>query len=509
MDYFSPCELTPAGTLKTAEGEFITASIDKTTIQTHDKKSTAYAKGLLNVTTHRIVWTDARRTRAIHANLSSLSGSSPTEDKSSPLRARVLLRYGRGVRINFESKTGARDRDRFVIAVNEACARKEWQRIAQQKAKEAAEREKMGDYVPRRAGVGGVQDRVRMQNAQRRDAINSGFASIDQLREQAEDLMKIAGLFRMKKDSSGEDNELLNMMAEMGIESPVTKELTGGNVAVYREQLSRQLSQFLRVAVVRVGGIMTLTDAYCLTMRNRASTELVSPEDFRAACEGFRRLKLGIEVKRLESGVLALWVDCSKDSSGAQSLLDMALKENSITALDVVRTRHIPIQRALAMLKEAEALGFLARDETTDGLRFFVNGFYHPVNNETKGDGPAADGGHLGRADLLRGLLADAENGGRGHLLEVDRSDELGKRGHGGRGGARRGAAGEEGGGEEEVNWRGGGGVYGEAGDVGWQSAQGGRRKGGEGCGSSRCGRGCVDAWTRGQGVRREVVVVK
>ncbi|CAN8076484.1 unnamed protein product [Agarophyton chilense] len=384
MEHFSPCELTAAGTLKTVEGEYTTASIEKTTLQTHDKKSTPFVKGLLNVTTHRIVWTDGRRTQAISAKLSSLPFSSPTEDKSSPLRARILLRYGRGVRVLFESKTGAHDRDRCISAVTGACTRKEWDRIAEQKAKEALERERMGDYVSRRAGLSGVQDRVRMQNLERREAINSGFSSIDKLREQAGDLMKIAGLFRTK-ESSGEDNELLSMMAEMGIESPVTKELTGGNVAVYREELSRQLLGFLRMAVLRVGGMMTLTDAYWVTMRNRATTELVSPEDFRAACEAIGRMKAGVQLRRLESGVLALWIDSSKDSTGAQSLLDMVMKENSITALDVVRKRHIAVQRALAMLKEAEALGYLARDETTDGLRFFANGFAVLLRNSRLG----------------------------------------------------------------------------------------------------------------------------
>ncbi|PXF42895.1 Vacuolar protein-sorting-associated protein 36 [Gracilariopsis chorda] len=375
MEHFTTCELTQAGTLATLEGEYTTASIDKVTLVTHDKKATPHVKGLLTVTTHRVVWTDPTRRRAIAAPLTALPSSLQVVDKSNPLRARVIINFGRGVRVNFESRNGPRDRERFTAAVQDACARKEWKRIAEQKAKEAAEKERMGDYVRRRAGAGGVQDRVRMQNMQRRDAINSGFASIDQLRGQAEDLVKIARLFRSKTNSSGEDNELLNMMAEMGIESPVTKEATGGNVAVYREELSRQISHFLRKRVLTVGGLMTLTDAYCLTMRNRASTELVSPEDFRAACGAFGRLKLGIEVRRLESGVLAVYIDSTKDRSGAQALCDMAMEMTSITALDVMQKRHMPIQRALAMLREAEALGYLARDETTDGLRFFPNGF--------------------------------------------------------------------------------------------------------------------------------------
>lgn len=374
MDTFISCNLTPAGTFATLEGEYVTASIDKVSLQTHDKTSTPHIRGLLNVTTHRIVWTNSSRTTAIAAPLTSLSPSVQVEDKSSPLHSRVLLNFGRGVRVLFDSKT-TRDRQRFITAVRDAYVKKEWKRIAQQKAKEAAEQAKMGEYIPRRPGINAVQNRIRMHNDQRAQVINTGFVSIDQLRSQAEDLIKIAALFRTKTNSAGEDNELLNMMADMGIQSPVTKHITGGNVSVYREQLARQVSYFLRQPVLKLGGIITLTDAYCLTMRNRATTELVSPEDFREACKAFERLNLGIRLISLESDVLALSIDASKDSRGAEALRDLAQEQTSITALDVVRERHIPIQRALAMLKEAEKLGFMSRDETTDGLRFFPNMF--------------------------------------------------------------------------------------------------------------------------------------
>lgn len=357
------------------EGEFVLTTVDKVTLLTHEKKATPYVRGLLTVTTHRLVWVDSTRHRGIAAWLAHLPQQRPVEDKSSPFHARVLLRFGAGIRIELEGSAGHKDRDRLLAQVTEGLRRKEWEVIARAKAEEAARKEQMSEYVPRRIGVRGIQDRVEQHSRAQRQTIESGFESLEQLRNQAADLVNIAAAFRSISRHEDTDDELVNMMAEMGIESPVTKESTGGNVKVYREQLSRQVAQFLHKRILNVGGIMTISDAYCLVMRNRATTELVSPEDFRVACNFFAKLRLPIQITRLESGVDALQLDSIMDDSGARALLKLAEERTSMTAIDVMRIRHIPVQRARSMLEEAEKLGFLARDETTNGLRFFPNVF--------------------------------------------------------------------------------------------------------------------------------------
>lgn len=357
------------------DGEYTTTTIDKATLQTHDKRHTPHNHGLLTVTTHRVIWQDPARTHAI-AVLLSIFPVRPVEDKSSPLRPRALLRIGSGVRVVFESSTPGKDRDRFIAAVRDNVSKREWDRLAQIKAKEAEREQCQGEFVSRRIGASGVQDRVYQRNYETRNTIDTGFASLLQLRQQAQDLTRIANMFKSKSSSLGtEDNELLSMMAEMGIESPVTKLSVGGNVAVYREQLSRQMSEFLHGPLLNVGGIMTLTDAYCLVMRNRATTELVSPQDFHSACLLFEKYKLPIQVVMLESRVLALSLDSSKDNSNALALRKIAEERASVTPIDIMRIRHVPIQRATAMLEEAEKQCLLARDETTEGLRFFPNMF--------------------------------------------------------------------------------------------------------------------------------------
>lgn len=378
MEFFAPCQLSPTGTLVTFPGEIEHLSIAEVSLLTHDKRPTPHISGLVTVTTHRVVWLDRARRSAIAAHLQHLP-SNAVETKSSALTSsRATLRFGRGVQLRFLSRTRGRDVEAFSQQLLSAVRNAEWVRIAREKQREEETKKQREEFVSRRIGVRGVQDKVVKDNRERQQVINSGFGSLDHLRMQASDLMKVASHFRTAKATTPrgqEENELLSMMAEMGIESPVTKQSAGGNLRTYREQLARQLAGFLRKPILDLGGIMTLTDAYCLVMRNRASTELVSPEDFRIACSYFPHLALAIKEVRLESGVVALKLDASKDSSGARALRKLAEERRSVTPIDVVTIRHVPIQRATSMLEDAERAGFLARDSTTDGLRFFPNLF--------------------------------------------------------------------------------------------------------------------------------------
>lgn len=382
MENFKPCPLSPTGMVLTTEGEIVLASLDNVSLETQGHRRTAYTRGLVTVTTHRFVWTDHARKSCISFPLLLLPRQNPVEQK--PFSSRLLLHIGSGIYLEC-SAASSKEREQLVVELTNAVVRREWERIAENKRLEAEKKAKEGEYVRRRLGASGVADKITQRDHETGYSIATGFASLDQLRGQAEALMQIAQTFKTataRAERGAEENELLIMMAEMGINSPVTKESTGGNVKVYREQLARQMAGFLRQPILNLGGIMTLSDAYCLVMRNRATTELVSPEDFRIACGYFERLGLMIEVVTLEGGVLALSLDAARDDSGAKALRKLAEERNSITPIDVVRIRHVPIQRARSMLEDAERVGFLTRDFTTEGLRFFPNLFDSFADNK-------------------------------------------------------------------------------------------------------------------------------
>ena len=85
----------------------------------------------------------------------------------------------------------------------------------------------------------------------------------------------------------------------MGIASPVTRDSAG---ALYHQELSRQLADWLPAVLKGSGGILPLPDVFCLFNRARGS-ELISPEDLLKACQLWAKLRIPLTFRRFDSGV--------------------------------------------------------------------------------------------------------------------------------------------------------------------------------------------------------------
>ncbi|KAI4323685.1 hypothetical protein L6164_023272 [Bauhinia variegata] len=68
----------------------------------------------------------------------------------------------------------------------------------------------------------------------------------------------------------GSKEEMQDWLLSVGIISPVTKESAG---ALYHQQLSRQLADFVKIPLERAGGIINLIDVYCLFNRARGTAD--------------------------------------------------------------------------------------------------------------------------------------------------------------------------------------------------------------------------------------------
>lgn len=390
MEHFFPCELTAAGALKLFPGEVSLCIVAKVDISPVDGRDHGRQSGNFNVTTHRIVWIGDGV--SLNASLRSLSMSatpvSCTSRRFPPL-PRLILGYGNGVRVDFKNPRTARsDREQVSQQLSSALQRRQWE-IRVLSTREAAEQATPAELAKRGAagmaplresqmvGVGGNINEKKYAVETRGKQITLGFQSLESLMASADNLVQVAKRLRSLDASNDNDNELLNIMAELGIDSPVTKATSGNNTKLYRLELSRQLADYLPTPIIKSGGVMTATDAYCLVNKARATVELVSPDDFVFALKLFKHDSVNsrIEVCYLDDGVLALRLDVSSDADGAQALLEIAEKRTSISVLEVTRERKVPVQVALTMLETAEAQGMLCRDETTAGLRFFPNKF--------------------------------------------------------------------------------------------------------------------------------------
>ena len=188
---------------------------------------------------------------------------------------------------------------------------------------------------------------------------------------------------------SGETEKLISMMESMGMTSALSKKQYG---SAYHKLIARQLVDYLRQSkqLANSGGMMTLTDAYCLFNRARG-TNLISPEDLLKALDLMKELNLGISKRSFASGVVVIQDDKFDDELMGKKLAELASSSmlrrrrndsdtteesvGGITATDVCRALKTTALLANEHLLSAEQSGWLCRDTTIEGVRFFPNLF--------------------------------------------------------------------------------------------------------------------------------------
>lgn len=83
-----------------------------------------------------------------------------------------------------------------------------------------------------------------------------------------------------------------------------------------------QLADFLGPRLPQAGGIITLSDVYCLFNRARG-TELISPDDLLQAVSLFPGIAAGMHLRTFASGVLVVQSDAHNDDEVSSQLLDL------------------------------------------------------------------------------------------------------------------------------------------------------------------------------------------
>ena len=192
------------------------------------------------------------------------------------------------------------------------------------------------------------------------------------------------------EESAQEAEDLSIILQDIGIASPVTKSSAGTR---YHQQLARQLADFLssppggkagaRPLLDRFGGMMTLPDVFSIFNRARG-TELVSPGDLLTTAKLLGLYKLGMSMRRFNSGVLVIQADTHSDSAVGARLVKAAEADGDggptrwgigLVATQVARDLRVSVTLAMEHLRTAEAAGLLCRDESVDGTRFYANRF--------------------------------------------------------------------------------------------------------------------------------------
>uniref|UniRef100_A0A665XEH7 Vacuolar protein-sorting-associated protein 36 n=1 Tax=Echeneis naucrates TaxID=173247 RepID=A0A665XEH7_ECHNA len=152
----------------------------------------------------------------------------------------------------------------------------------------------------RAVGIVGIERKIEERRKETDKNISEAFEDLSKLMVKAKEMVELSRSIANKiKDKQGDITEdetirFKSYLLSMGIANPVTRE-THGSGTHYHMQLAKQLGDMLQAPLEERGGMMALTEVYCLVNRARGM-ELLSPEDLVNACKMFESLKLPLRL---------------------------------------------------------------------------------------------------------------------------------------------------------------------------------------------------------------------
>lgn len=237
-------------------------------------------------------------------------------------------------------------------------------------------------------GVSGILRREQEIWESTDKSLQDAFQDLNALMSKAKEMVTLAEKMRLKllagpatehkatqEDDTTSKQEMQDWLLSVGIASPVTKESAG---ALYHQQLSRQLADFVKLPLERAGGMIALIDVYCLFNRARG-TELISPEDLLQACAIWEKFEVPVMLRKFDSGVMVIQNKSHSDEEVLARIKYLVSKPDAlrtgISPSDAAMTLGIAPAMAKEHLLTAESKGVLCRDISPEGFRFFSNLF--------------------------------------------------------------------------------------------------------------------------------------
>ncbi|XP_027005878.1 vacuolar protein-sorting-associated protein 36 isoform X1 [Tachysurus fulvidraco] len=231
----------------------------------------------------------------------------------------------------------------------------------------------------RAVGIVGIERKLEEKRKEMDKNISEAFEDLSKLMEKAKEMVELSRSIANKiKDKQGDITEdetirFKSYLLSMGIANPVTRE-THGSGTHYHMQLAKQLGDMLQAPLEERGGMMALTEVYCLVNRARGM-ELLSPEDMVNACKLFESLKLPLRLRVFDSGVMVVQLQSHSEEEMIASAIDNVSDKGSLTAEEFAKLLGLSVLLAKERLLLAEKMGHLCRDDSVEGLRFYPNLF--------------------------------------------------------------------------------------------------------------------------------------
>uniref|UniRef100_A0A5B7CAP6 Vacuolar protein-sorting-associated protein 36 n=1 Tax=Davidia involucrata TaxID=16924 RepID=A0A5B7CAP6_DAVIN len=378
-----------------------------------------FKSGLLILTTHRLLWLPDTTTTAATNSSASAAAAIPlaavthifTPKKSiknmfSSPRVRFQVSVTPEGRVDERgSKStvitlilrGKSDPDAFLGKFWEAWRGRAWESLGSE-GSSASNSRQFGSTDGGSSGVAAVRmPVVGVAGILRKEqelwestdkSLQDAFQDLNALMSKAKEMVMLAEKMRLKllsgsnnqtsatnDEEMGSKEEMQDWLLSVGIASPVTKESAG---ALYHQQLSRQLADFVKIPLEKAGGMISLVDIYCFFNRARG-TELISPDDLLQACSLWEKFDVPVMLRKFDSGVMVIQNKSHSDEEVFARIKSLvqgpeALR-TGISASDAAMTLGIAPAMAKEHLLAAESKGLLCRDVSPDGFRFYINLF--------------------------------------------------------------------------------------------------------------------------------------
>ncbi|KAG2456415.1 VPS36 protein, partial [Polypterus senegalus] len=186
----------------------------------------------------------------------------------------------------------------FYRRLTETMTQRRWERVPASQLIQPTNTSQAGRT--RAVGIVGIERKLEEKRKETDKNISEAFEDLSKLMEKT---------IRFK-----------SYLLSMGIANPVTRE-THGSGTHYHLQLAKQLAQILQTPLEERGGMMALTEVYCLVNRARGM-ELLSPEDLVNACKLFENLKLPLRLRIFDSGVMVVQLQSHNEQEMITSAVD-------------------------------------------------------------------------------------------------------------------------------------------------------------------------------------------
>lgn len=231
-----------------------------------------------------------------------------------------------------------------------------------------------------RTGIGGIEKNIHDKQKASDVSITDAFKDLDRLLITAKDMVSLSKNISEKiKEKQGaiSDDETVQFksyLLGLGVDDPVTRSsFTDSNA--YYTTLCKEIIKIIKVSLEEVGGTMALAEVYCRVNRARG-LDLLSPEDLMHACFMMNNdTSLTVKLKKFDSGVLALQSSSCDESVVLKKTVETLKTCESISAQELSTSIGVSVVLAKEYLLAAEKNGKSCRDESIEGLRFYLNKF--------------------------------------------------------------------------------------------------------------------------------------